>query len=458
MLKPSGRLIASRALAKAAVEFPDITPDAVAPKGAPDHDQDGRLGLRIIRAGLRHWITIEYLLDHWLKQPLESLDPKLQGVFVAGGAQLLYLHDLPTHAIVDESVKIAGELVRPSARGLVNAVLRRLSEAIVERSEKPWVPADNTLPTPTGHLVLKENYLAELTPPILKTVVATSTPELLLTTWEASFGGAQMLDLAKHSVKTPPIIIAVEPSFDTTLSEPVKEPQWLPHAFPGFIVWTGHHAQMKDFLAGHPYRRVQDPASATVIESTRGLTPAPKTILDACAGRGTKTRQLAHLFPDALVYGAESDSARLESLRLSVKSVPNIKPLWYGNLAKTVPINSIDLLVLDVPCSNSGVLARRIEARYRYSTKSVDQLVELQRKIVREQAPLLAPGAHILYSTCSIDERENQAQARWLAETFRSTLIKEHTLLPAGDTTTYHDGGYHALLKRNENPPAHMPV
>ncbi len=447
MLKPSGRLIASRALAKAAVEFPDITPDSVSPKGAPDHDQDGRLGLRIIRTGLRHWITIEYLLDHWLKQPLESLDPKLQGVLMAGGAQLLYLHDLPTHSIVDESVKLAGELVRPSARGLVNAVLRRLSEAVVERSDKPWVPKDNTLPTPTGHLVLKENYLTELSPAILKTVVATSTPEMVLTTWENAFGTAQMVELAKHSVKTPPIVIAVEPGFDTTLSEPVLEPDWLPHALPGFVVWMGHHAKMKDFLAAHPYRRVQDPASATVIESTRGLTP--KTILDACAGRGTKTRQLAWLHPDALVYGAETESVRLESLRTSVKTIPNIKPLWYGNLAKTVQPNTVDLLVLDVPCSNSGVFARRIEARYRYSQKSIDQLSELQRKIIREQAPLLAPGAHILYSTCSIDQRENQDQARWLADFLRATLIKEHTLLPAGDTTTYHDGGYHALLKRN---------
>jgi 16S rRNA (cytosine967-C5)-methyltransferase len=446
MLKPSGRLIASRALAKAATEFPDLTPEAIAPKGAADHDQDGRLGLRILRAGLRHWITIEYLLDHWLKSPLESLDPKLQGVLIGGGAQLLYLHDLPTHSIVDESVKIAGDLVRPSARGLVNAVLRRMSEAVIERSDKPWVPADNTLPTPTGHLVLKENYLAELTPALLKTVVATSTPEAVLREWEKAYGSSQTLDLAHHSVKTPPIILAVEPSFDTTLSPPVKDPQWLPHVLPGFIVWTGHHADMKAFLNAHPARRVQDPASATPIQATADL--KPKIILDACAGRGTKTRQLAALHPDALVYGAETESARLESLRISVKSIPNIKPLWYGNLDKIVQANSVDLLVLDVPCSNSGVFARRIEARYRYSKKSIDQLIELQRKIIREQAPYLAPNAHILYSTCSIDPAENQEQARWLAEVMRANLIKEHTLLPAGDTTTYHDGGYHALLKR----------
>ncbi len=446
MTKPSGRLIASRALANAATEFPDITPEAITPKGAADHDQDGRLALRIVRTGLRHWITIEYLLDHWLKQPLESLDPKLQGVLMAGGAQLLYLHDLPTHAIVDESVKIAGDLVRPSARGLVNAVLRRMSEAVIERSDKPWIPADNTLPTPNGHLVLKEQYLAELTPQILKTVVATSTPEYVLTSWEKTYGTPATVDLAKHCVKTPPIILAVEPAFDTTLSAPVQPPQWLPHTLPGFIVWTGHHADMKAFLSAHPARRVQDPASATVIQTTADL--KPKVILDACAGRGTKTRQLAALHPEAHVYGAETESARLESLRLSVKNISNIKPLWYGNLSKTVPLNSVDLLVLDVPCSNSGVFARRIEARYRYSQKSIDQLIELQRKIIREQAPYLAPGAHILYSTCSIDPRENQEQARWLAEVMRAKLIKEHTLLPAGETTTYHDGGYHALLKR----------
>jgi 16S rRNA (cytosine967-C5)-methyltransferase len=106
-----------------------------------------------------------------------------------------------------------------------------------------------------------------------------------------------------------------------------------------------------------------------------------------------------------------------------------------------------DLVLLDVPCSNTGVLARRPEARYRYSKEAIASVVRLQREIITVGAKLLKPGGHLLYSTCSLDERENQAQSRWIADEFDATLVKGSLTLPAGRDTSYHDGSYSALLR-----------
>jgi len=103
--------------------------------------------------------------------------------------------------------------------------------------------------------------------------------------------------------------------------------------------------------------------------------------------------------------------------------------------------------VLDVPCTNSGVFARRPEARYRFSHTSVGQLAQLQRQVFRVARDLLAPGGHVLYATCSIEAAENAKQARKLARQIGGELLREHETLPGGDTTAYHDGGYFALVK-----------
>jgi len=111
-----------------------------------------------------------------------------------------------------------------------------------------------------------------------------------------------------------------------------------------------------------------------------------------------------------------------------------------------------DLLILDVPCSNTGVLARRPEARYRYGRKSLKSLIGLQRRIGREAMPLLRPGGYLIYTTCSLDPEENATQAKWLSETLGLRLVSEKTTLPGGCGPSYHDGGYHACLRYEAEP------
>ncbi|MEO0475108.1 MAG: hypothetical protein AAF085_03930, partial [Planctomycetota bacterium] len=105
-----------------------------------------------------------------------------------------------------------------------------------------------------------------------------------------------------------------------------------------------------------------------------------------------------------------------------------------------------DLILLDVPCSNTGVLARRPEARYRYTQQTLGELVKLQREIIEQARNWLATDGLMLYSTCSIEPPENQNQIKKLLRTGGEKL-HEHQQLPSGSGDTYTDGSYHALVR-----------
>jgi 16S rRNA (cytosine967-C5)-methyltransferase len=101
-----------------------------------------------------------------------------------------------------------------------------------------------------------------------------------------------------------------------------------------------------------------------------------------------------------------------------------------------------------VPCSNTGVLARRPEARYRFSAANLRSLRQVQERIVSESLPLLAEGGQVLYATCSICQQENRDRVDWMVKRCGLRLTREQLRLPEGRDETYRDGGYDALLVR----------
>ena len=198
---------------------------------------------------------------------------------------------------------------------------------------------------------------------------------------------------------------------------------------------------------------MQDPALAAPVERTRGMRAS--VIVDACAGKGTKTRQLAQVHPEARIVAAEVDPGRRSALARVTAN--NDRVTVVDAAGATVPAGSVDLLVLDVPCSNTGVLARRVEAKYRHRGSTLASLVDLQRRIVAGTVPLLADGGHLLYATCSVEPAENEDQAAWIAREHDLTVVTTEAVLPHGGPgeppDLYHDGGFFALLTRHRAGP-----
>jgi len=183
------------------------------------------------------------------------------------------------------------------------------------------------------------------------------------------------------------------------------------------------------------------------------LSPAADwRILDLCAAPGTKTTQLAELTGDkAKIIATDTDKKRLEKVtentaRLGLNSISTIE---YENLQKTFDTASFDAVLLDVPCSNTGVLAKRIEVRYRIRPGTIKDLAKTQAELLQTAAAMLKPKGKICYSTCSIQKDENADLIKnFLRLNPAFELESELLTLPSVETFD-HDGGYVAILNRN---------
>lgn len=447
---PSPRRRAVECLVGKLTRFPDMPP------GDPDlvglSPPDAALALSIARTTVQRMVTLRLIVERFLGKPMTKHEPALQAVLLTGAAQLLFMDRLPAYAVVDQAVGLARSLVRPGATGLVNAVLRRV-QSYTSREQGPWAPSADAIPMPGGGVIrLKEPRLVSPDQLGQHLAQATSLSRRLCEDWIEHAGPDMAIARALHSIAVPPMVVTLEPGAEPEDSD---TPAWDAHDRPGFGVWRAGRERLGDWLAEHPDRRVQDPTSASALEVLRHHASGwqPKRVLDACAGRGTKSRQLTRMFPEAELFAFEPDEDRFLSLQQSAQEYGRLTALRPGD---TLP-EAVDLILLDVPCSNTGVLARRPEARYRYSQAGLGSVVQLQRKIVAEHLPRLSPGGRLVYATCSLEPAENRNQARRMLREQGLKLVAEQSAEPGGAGTSYQDGGYAALLTRDGSaciPPA----
>ncbi|HYE03342.1 MAG TPA: transcription antitermination factor NusB, partial [Phycisphaerales bacterium] len=425
--------------------FPDL--DLLQLRTAHLDPRDAALAHAIYDAVIRRWITLEFLLARHLSQPIGGLEPRLRAALLVGAAQVLFLDRLPAHAVLNQAVQWAKQRIRPGAGNLVNAVLRRIVElrAAAGTDSRPTYTGDrDELPRSDGTAVV-------LAGPVLpeaeedRLAIATSHPRALIDAWSLALGPAAARRLALHSLARPPNILNTAHA-----RGPLPDALLTPHSIPGHHVFTGSHAELVSLLASRPDVWVQDPASSLAVRSVSGREPA--LVLDMCAGQGTKTRQLAATFPRARIVATDQDPGRFETLQRVFATEPRVRVLPLPELREHI-LEQADLILLDVPCSNTAVLARRPEARYRFDTAHLDGLAEIQRQIIADSIPYLSVGPRrigILYSTCSLHPSENDAQAAWAARWHRLTPRGPRLHLPQGGPGEpdhqYTDGSFSVLL------------
>ncbi len=400
-------------------------------------ERESRLAQAIHRLAIQRWMTLEYLLDQRLKQPCAQLEPRMRAVLVTASAQLLFMDRVPPHAVVNESVALARSWIRPGAAGLVNAVLRRVAQMPLRREpETRWEPARDALPLEAGRIVLAEPLLPPLNQTIAHLSAATSHAPELISAWLSHESPERVHDRLQLSLRTPPVIVRLSKAGHLP-----NDPRLSEHDEPGYACWSGPYGGLRALLQEQPDQWVQDPTSAQAVNATRGL--RVNKILDLCAGLGTKTRQLRAVFPEAKILASDTNLGRLCELKEVFAGDADVRVMEAKAARAIGPV--ADLIVLDVPCSNTGVLARRPEARYRFDRPSLQELVNKQRMIVREAAGLRHPKGHVLYSTCSLEPEENEQAAEFVAKTMGLRVIDQKKTEPSGEGSAYHDGGFYAL-------------
>ncbi|MDX2147248.1 MAG: transcription antitermination factor NusB [Planctomycetota bacterium] len=447
----TARELAHAVLLRQVLRFPDLLPTEV-----PDAGLDPReasLAAAICKVAVRHWRSIGAVLRGTLEQPIDRLAPPVRTLLLSGLAQMLFLDRVPVHAAIDETVELCKRVASPAASKLVNAVLRRVSRLMAEPFHQPgpWMGDDRTLPTSDGRMLV---FTGPVLPPdaVRGLAAATSHAQELVDGWIQQFGLERAKELALHNMCEPPIVVNLAHASAETRA--AWEAQSVPHRSNQHRVFTGERQTLTKLVQAHPDAWVQDASSSAAVtrvaEALRDYRTA--TIADACAGQGTKTRQLAALFPDAMIFASDADSDRLSALRKVFAGHARVRVVTLDELRQRSALaghpGKFDLVLLDVPCSNTGVLARRPEAKLRADATQLARLVALQREILTWATPL---AAQIAYSTCSLERGENEDQAAWACETLKLELMLEQREMVSGQPgqspSEYADAAYLAILR-----------
>lgn len=343
---------------------------------AREHDLDPRdaaLLQNLVFTTLRH----RELLDHWTNILCDGarLDHDLHWIVRLGLAQLLILQ-MPDYATVNETVKLA-----PHAGALVNAVLRR-----AQREQDSLINSIPQLPLHIRH----------------------SHPEWLVQRWSLQFGEDAAEALCDWNQQPPPIHIRINGLHP---EQPTSENLRRFHAIdrPGF--YRVEQPPREALAKGKCY--VQDPSTAIACDL---LAPRPgESVLDACAAPGGKTALIAQLMNnEGRIIACDSSPRRLprlqENLRRMRVAIARTFEYDWTKTKGTPPWGALhfDRILLDVPCSNTGVMRRRIDVRWRIQPEVFAEMARVQSQILRATLPLLKPGGTLVYSTCSIDPEENE--------------------------------------------------
>ena len=349
------------------------------------------------------------VLDHFISEMRRGkLDMDARDLLRIGLFQVLILN-IADHAAVNETV----EAGKANIRGLLNAVLRR---AVGQKAK--LLETLNDLPPAELH----------------------SHPDWLFKRWRKHYGADQAIALMEWNQEPAENYAHYNPLSKQPC--PLEDP--LPDV-PGFFKVEGP-VPMKLIREGIIY--MQDPATRHSVEM---LAPQPgETILDACAAPGGKAALIAAAMENrGTLIATDSNEKRLPRLeenlqRLHVTCAKVSQHDWLEP-APTEWHNTFDAILLDVPCSNTGVLRRRVDARWRLLPKDLSDLPVIQKRIIENALPCLKKGGRLVYSTCSIEPEENtKLIADVLKEHPELSLAKEKQVLPCIDHT---DGAYCALLQ-----------
>jgi 16S rRNA (cytosine967-C5)-methyltransferase len=332
--------------------------------------RDRALTRAIVGASLRRKGQIDHVLNSFLERGLPEKSGTLYPILLSAAAQLIFLKT-PPHAAIDLAVTLAQYDPRAKRYDkLVNAVLRRVAtegEAIASALDAGRV----------------------------------NTPDWLWTRWVTYWGEARAHAIAASHLVEPPLDVTIKSDPELWAERlsgrvlPTGSVRLLPkgriEALPGFDegAWW-----VQDVAASLPARLLGD---------VRG-----KRVADLCAAPGSKTAQLA--LAGAAVTAVDLSKTRLRMLGENLERLSLSAELIVSDAATFSTDEKFDAVLLDAPCSSTGTIRRHPDIPYLKSAKDIEALTALQARLLDNAVTLLKPGGRLVYSTCSLEPEEGEAQ------------------------------------------------
>jgi 16S rRNA (cytosine967-C5)-methyltransferase len=461
---------------------------------------DRGLATELVYGTLRRRGSLDALIRAHTDRASDRIAPEVWELLRLGAYQLVYLSHVPPHAAIYETVELTKQWGQPKAAGFVNGVLRGLSRSITAETYSEWgadaVPLRDGTYLRMTRPVLPDHHKQ----PVEYLAAGFSLPRWLVERWLARYGWLETERLGFWFAEPAPLWVRVNPL--RTNRDALRQA----FAAAGVTAEPGPHPQSLR-LAGHtPIRALPGYAEGwftvqdlSAMMAASALAPEPgMSVLDLCAAPGGKTTHLAELMNDTgRIVACDVNARRLRTVtelcgRLGVEIVEerNLTPRPPSlrgkgeriqeqpkNLTPRPPFRSgkgernqeesleisppfplreggpgglglfrFDAALVDVPCSNTGVLGRRPEVRWRLTPADLGELVRLQTGLLLKACEQVRPGGVVVYSTCSIEPEENGGVVRDVLSQLSGWSLEaeqEHRPgLPA-------DGGYWARLRRS---------
>ncbi|NJO14873.1 MAG: 16S rRNA (cytosine(967)-C(5))-methyltransferase RsmB [Thioploca sp.] len=406
--------------------------------------------------GVLRWLPrLQALLKDLLRKPLKTKDDDIQVLLLIGLYQHLYLQ-IPPYAATAATVEVTRTLKKDWASGLVNAVLRhfqrqrqQLLEQIdtnlsVKFAHPPWLldRLQTNWPHHWESLLRANNSHPPLT---LRINARCLSRETYLTHLQQANIVAELTPYTDYGVTIQqwPVTLGLEEQLDLLKSTPAKIGNWITH-LPGF---------------SQGWISVQD--GAAQLAAPLLDVPAGARVLDACAAPGGKTAHLLeHYNNSGTLFALDNQPARIKKLEetlqrlqltATIRCADATQPhTWWDG-------NPFERILLDAPCSGSGVIRRHPDIKYLRQPHDMAALTDQQQGLLKALWPLLKPGGKLLYVTCSVFAEENELQIEKFlttqhdAEESRLMVQWGHALsrgrqILSGENNT--DGFYYACLTK----------
>lgn len=330
--------------------------------------RDRRLCYAVIATSLRRYGQIERELGKLLSKPLPKSSGLTRNILIATAAQILFMR-VPSHAAVAQAVQIAK--ADPRAKhfaALVNAVGRKLAAS------------------PPG----------EETPEIL----GINTPAWLYARWSANYGASVAGDIARSHLLEAPLDLTVRKDPDVWAER--LGGRHVPPQTVRLDDWHGAISDLPGFAEGEWW--VQDEAAAIparLLGSVEG-----KKVLDLCAAPGGKTAQLASF--GAKVTAVDRSPSRMARLRENLERLRLSAEVVVSDVLDYMPSQLFDAVLLDAPCSATGIIRRHPDLPYHRTPEMISTLAASQEQLLDRAMKFLKPAGIMVFCTCSIEPEEGE--------------------------------------------------
>ena len=354
--------------------------------------RDRRWTQELVYGMLRRRSIIDAHLDARVRGGLARLDPDLIDLLRLGVDQLLYMGSVPPYAAIAQTVELAKQRHGMGASRLANAVLRRLER------ERDALALPHLL-DPVDALALRHSH-----------------PRWLVARWVARWGARETEHLLEANNTEPPTVLRpfgiVREQLEATLESAGVRIDDAPLVSDSIqLASSVSLVELGAFRKGLFF--VQDPASTLVVRYAN--VPPGSVVADLCASPGGKALELSR---DARqVFAVDRSEARMQRLLANLHRLEARSVIPVVGDARHPAVGSVDAVLVDAPCTGTGTFRRHPDARWRLKVSDLAVMAAMQRSILSAAAGAVRPGGLLIYSTCSLEPEEDDAQIeRFLAE------------------------------------------